>query len=192
MTDEQHPEGTPAPKTTITITDLADVREGDTVTVKFDGGTFVGPVRTTFFGGLEAGGQLVRESGGGQPKSTRFISATREIPTWPTAYYVWHDRQIWERSADKIGNVCYRRAGRILWEDNMADKWSPSDRERAIRFAADAVPVIAVPTEALEVLRTQVHIDDETGVPTAAHERLWQTAKTLIDATDAMREEGDW
>ena len=136
MTDEQHPEGTPAPKTTITITDLADVRDGDTVTVEFAGGTFVGPVRATVFGGLEAGGRFVRETDGEQPESTRFVSATREVPApaWPTAKHVWWDGEVWTRTS--IADGIYETPDMVLSRRSALDP-----RSVAYRFAREAVPV---------------------------------------------------
>ena len=187
MTDEQHPEGTPAPKTTITITDLADVREGDTVTVEFDGGTFIGPVRTGSLGDLVAGGWRFRKGDGMPVVGTRFISATREAPAWPTAPLVWWDGHLWIKNGEY---GVYRRDDREdVWNpDHRTDGYSRGTNGGAERFAAEAVPVTVVPTAALDELRTRVQIDTEKVRYAERHELLWQAAHVLIDA---MHEEGD-
>ena len=69
---------------TITITDLADVRDGDTVTVEFAGGTFVGPAYTSGLGDMSAGGWRIRKRDGAPGEATTFVSATREVPGLPT------------------------------------------------------------------------------------------------------------
>ena len=69
---------------TITITDLADVRDGDTVTVEFAGGTFVGPAYTSGLGDMSAGGWRIRKRDGDPGEATTFVSATREVPDLPT------------------------------------------------------------------------------------------------------------
>ena len=71
---------------TITITDLADVRDGDLCTVEIDGRQYTGPA----YAGegdstiLLWGGYLMRYSTGKPDAYVTFISATRETPSLPT------------------------------------------------------------------------------------------------------------
>lgn len=71
---------------TITITDLADVRDGDNCTVEIRGRQYTGPA---YAGegdslGLLWGGHALRYSDGEPGTLATFISATREAPTLPT------------------------------------------------------------------------------------------------------------
>ena len=71
---------------TITITDLADVRDGDLVTVEIAGRQYTGPA----YAGegdsrfLLWGGYLLRSSTRKPGAYVTFISATRETPSLPT------------------------------------------------------------------------------------------------------------
>ena len=73
-------------KKTITITDLADVRDGDLVTVEIAGRQYTGPA----YAGegdsrfLLWGGYLLRSSTWKPGAYVTFISATRETPSLPT------------------------------------------------------------------------------------------------------------
>ena len=71
---------------TITITDLADVQDGDMVTVEIAGRQYTGPAyagegdsRNLFWGGY-----LLRYSTGKPDGYVTFVSATRIIPSLPT------------------------------------------------------------------------------------------------------------
>ena len=71
---------------TITITDLADVRDGDICTVEIDGRRYTGPA---YAGGGDStvllwGGYLLRYSSGEPDAFAVFLSATRETPSLPT------------------------------------------------------------------------------------------------------------
>ena len=71
---------------TITITDLADVQDGDMVTVKIGGRQYTGPAYAeegdSLF--LAWGGYLLRDSTGEPDDYVVFLSATRESPSLPT------------------------------------------------------------------------------------------------------------
>ena len=71
---------------TITITDLAQVRDGDNCTVEIDGHQYTGPAYSR--GGaslfLVWGGYLLRSSTGKPGAYVTFVSATRETPSLPT------------------------------------------------------------------------------------------------------------
>ena len=74
-------------KKTITITDLADVRDGDICTVKIGGHQYTGPAYAeegdnSLF--LAWGGYLLRCSTGKPDDYVVFLSATRESPILPT------------------------------------------------------------------------------------------------------------
>ena len=72
---------------TITITDLADVRDGDICTVEIDGRQYTGPAygrRDDIL--LAWGGYLLRYSSGEPGAFAVFLSATRETPSLPTEH----------------------------------------------------------------------------------------------------------
>ena len=69
---------------TITITDLADVQDGDMVTVKIEGRQYTGPAYTRGDDILVWGGRALRYSHGEPYAYLTFVSATREAPTLPT------------------------------------------------------------------------------------------------------------
>ena len=73
-------------KKTITITDLADVRDGDICTVKIGGRQYTGPAYAeegdSLF--LAWGGYLLRDSTGEPDDYVVFLSATRTAPSLPT------------------------------------------------------------------------------------------------------------
>lgn len=68
---------------TITITDLADVRDGDICTVKLGGRQYTGPAYSGVGNVLKWGGHILRYNG--EPYAyVVFLSATREVPALPT------------------------------------------------------------------------------------------------------------
>ena len=70
-------------KKTITITDLADVRDGDICTVKIGGRQYTGPAYSGVGNVLKWGGHILRYNG--EPYAyVVFLSATRETPSLPT------------------------------------------------------------------------------------------------------------
>ena len=71
---------------TITITDLADVRDGDICTVEIGGRQYTGPAYAGVGDStmLIWGGYLMRSSTGKPGAYVTFISATRETPSLPT------------------------------------------------------------------------------------------------------------
>ena len=69
---------------TITITDLADVRDGDMVTVMIRGRQYDGPAYTYGGDDLLWGESTLRYSSGKPGTYVTFVSATREAPTPPT------------------------------------------------------------------------------------------------------------
>ena len=73
-------------KKTITITDLADVRDGDICTVKIDGRQYTGPAYAGESDSLLLawGGYILRYSTGKPEAYVTFVSATRETPSLPT------------------------------------------------------------------------------------------------------------
>lgn len=70
----------------ITITDLADVRAGDEVTVKIAAGAWIGEAMEGASGTLWIMNRtiLLRDSAGGEALTLQFVSATREAPALPT------------------------------------------------------------------------------------------------------------
>ena len=71
---------------TITITDLADVQDGDMVTVEIAGRQYTGPA---YAGAGDSrillwGGNMLRYSSGKPGTNVTFVSATRTIPALPT------------------------------------------------------------------------------------------------------------
>ena len=67
----------------ITITDLADVRDGDICTVEIGGRQYTGPAYSGVGNVLKWGGHILRYNG--EPYAyVTFISATRESPSLPT------------------------------------------------------------------------------------------------------------
>ena len=68
----------------ITITDLAQVRDGDICTVEIDGHPYCGPAYARGGGILDWGGHALRYSDGEPGTLAAFVSATREAPTLPT------------------------------------------------------------------------------------------------------------
>ena len=71
-------------KKTITITDLAQVRDGDNCTVEIEDRQYTGPAYAGEGDILLWGGFLLRHSCGEPDAYVTFISATREAPTLPT------------------------------------------------------------------------------------------------------------
>lgn len=73
---------------TITITDLADVREGDIVTFEYEGYRYTGPTYGASFdssvGALCVTGLILRTVNGLPSSLVTFISATREVVDLPT------------------------------------------------------------------------------------------------------------
>ena len=68
---------------TITITDLADVRDGDICTVKIGERQYTGPAYSGVGNVLKWGGHILRYNG--EPYAyVVFLSATRETPSLPT------------------------------------------------------------------------------------------------------------
>ena len=67
----------------ITITDLADVRDGDTCTVEIGGRQYTGPAYSGVGNVLKWGGHTLRYNGVPRPFVV-FLSATRETPSLPT------------------------------------------------------------------------------------------------------------
>ena len=67
----------------ITITDLADVRDGDTCTVEIGGRQYTGPAYSGAGNVLKWGGHTLRYNGVPRPFVV-FLSATRETPSLPT------------------------------------------------------------------------------------------------------------
>ena len=70
--------------TTITITEVADLRAGDIATFRYDGHEFTGEVRKDDFGTLWVGPVVVRHYNGDPSRSCPLVSATREVPDLPT------------------------------------------------------------------------------------------------------------
>ena len=68
----------------ITITDLADVRDGDICTVEIEGHQYTGPAYAGRGDLLVWCGRALRCSSGEPGTRTAFVSATREAPTLPT------------------------------------------------------------------------------------------------------------
>lgn len=68
----------------IKITDLADVQDGDMVTVEIGGRQYTGPAYARGGGILDWGGHALRYSDGEPGTLAAFVSATREAPTLPT------------------------------------------------------------------------------------------------------------
>ena len=68
---------------TITITDLAQVRDGDICTVEIEGHQYTGPACAGGYDILLWGGHVLRYSDG-EPGISAFVSATRETPSLPT------------------------------------------------------------------------------------------------------------
>ena len=70
--------------TTITITDIADLRVGDIATLRYKGHEFTGEVWAGAHGELFLGLTIVHYSVGYPSPSLTLISATREVPDLPT------------------------------------------------------------------------------------------------------------
>ena len=68
----------------ITITDLADVRDGDLCTVEIEGHQYTGPAYAGRGDILVWGGRVLRYSHGEPGTLVVFLSATREAPALPT------------------------------------------------------------------------------------------------------------
>ena len=69
---------------TITITDLAQVRDGDTCTVEIRGRQYTGPAYAGEGDSLVWAGYLLRRRNGDPSAIVTFISATRTAPSLPT------------------------------------------------------------------------------------------------------------
>lgn len=69
---------------TITITDLAQVLDGDICTVEIEGHQYTGPAYAGVCNTLLWGGHALRYSSGEPGITTAFVSATRETPSLPT------------------------------------------------------------------------------------------------------------
>ena len=69
--------------TTITITDIADLRAGDIATLSYEGHEFTGEVWANFQGDLFVGDGVIRYANGLPASSRTLVSATREaaLPT---------------------------------------------------------------------------------------------------------------
>lgn len=70
--------------TTITITDINQLRAGDVATLSYEGHEFTGEVRKDDFGTLWVGPVIVRHYNGDPSRSCPLVSATREMPDLPT------------------------------------------------------------------------------------------------------------
>ena len=70
--------------TTITITDIADLRVGDIATLSYKGHEFTGEVWAGTYGELFVGGAFARYVDGHPSPVTSLVSATRELPDLPT------------------------------------------------------------------------------------------------------------
>ena len=70
--------------TTITITDINQLRAGDVATLSYEGHEFTGEVRKDDFGTLWVGPVVVRHYNGDPSSSCTLVSATREVPDLPT------------------------------------------------------------------------------------------------------------
>ena len=67
----------------IKITDLADVQDGDMVTVEIEGRQYTGPAYAGG-GGILLWGEYLLRYASGEPGIIAFVSATREVPALPT------------------------------------------------------------------------------------------------------------
>ena len=97
-------------------------------------------------------------------------------PEWPTAPYVWWDGKTWTLCDARV----YKTPGGYWHEGNLASP-SPEVRDRARRFAREAVPVAIVPAADWVILRRCV--EDEGAV--------WDAAEALVAATEALNGEAD-
>ena len=89
-------------------------------------------------------------------------------PAWPTAPYVWWDGYLWEVTGDGR----YVSVAASLHSPVLTNRDSKT-REKATRFAREAVPVTPVPTEEWERLRD-------------CEEPAWLAAEALVDAADSL------
>lgn len=70
--------------TSITITDISDLRAGDVATLSYKGYKFTGEVWRDGAGGLRVGNSIIRYPSGTPGDSCTLVSATREVPDLPT------------------------------------------------------------------------------------------------------------
>ena len=94
-------------------------------------------------------------------------------PAWPTAPYVWWDGYLWEVTG---GGGRYVSVVASIHSPDLTNRDSKT-REKATRFAREAVPVTPVPTEAWETWKRATRDLDYT--PDCE----------LIDAVDSLAQE---
>ena len=70
--------------TTITITNINQLRAGDIATLSYEGHEFTGEVWTGAYGELRVGATFIRFADGRSNSDTHLVSATREVPDLPT------------------------------------------------------------------------------------------------------------
>ena len=94
-------------------------------------------------------------------------------PAWPTAPFVWHAGEVWQRQEDGR----YESAHHFWTVESMTHNPNSTVCDNARRFAREAVPVTLVPTEAWEAWKSATRDLDYT--PDC----------DLIDAVDSLSQE---
>ena len=104
-------------------------------------------------------------------------------PAWPTAPLVWHDGKVWERCGEWWDGYLWEVTGDGRYVSVVASIHSPDltnrdskTREKATRFAREAVPVTLVPTEAWEAWSDPLSNDFEANGMLVAADSLAQEA----------------
>ena len=103
------------------------------------------------------------------------VTNTEPEPVWPTAALVWHD-----------GKVCVRDVSGTYFGDSnswgkyLLDSEIAAARERARRFAREAVPVVAVPAAEWEAFAPLARGSVTSGSFTL------EAARALVRAADAQ------
>lgn len=121
---------------TITITDLAEVREGDWVFANYNGHRFEGEAWESS-GHVWLGTDVIRYADGSTPGEPRFVEAQRPKPTLPTA-----------RS---LIRATVRGERVVLFGPDFDDEWLVIDESRAGRW----VDPVKIDVEDFEVLWTE-------------------------------------
>lgn len=105
--------------TTITITDIADLRAGDVATCSYEGHKFTGELWENAYGELFVGAAFVRYADGSPSPTISLVSATREVPDLPT------------EPGSVIANVVTRDGGHYDWamlvDPGEAAFWAATD-----------------------------------------------------------------
>ena len=100
------------------------------------------------------------------------------VPVWPTAPYVWHAGEVWER-VDGGDYDCPSD----YWIPELLNSTTDSVRDGALSFASEAVPVTLVPTEAWGAWKSWV--------PSEAAAAICAGDRKLLDAVDSLAQEVD-